>query len=129
VLDSALGRLWDEIAARPDGPMALRFYLQPAMAALYALRDGRRDARSGEPAYLWSLFRDPEHRRQRLRSGWGSIGKIFLIALGLDLVYQRAVLGGLRPLEGLIVAIVLALVPYAALRGPFNRLTRAGSPR
>jgi hypothetical protein len=124
MMESALGRLWEEIAARPDGPMAFRFYLQPAMAVFYAFRDGRRDAREGQPAYLWSLLYDPAHRAQRIRSGWGSVGKIFILALMIDVVYQLGVLGGLRPLEGLIVAVVLALVPYVVLRGPFNRLSR-----
>jgi hypothetical protein len=36
-----LARLWEEIAARPTGPMAFRIDLQPAMAALLATRDGR----------------------------------------------------------------------------------------
>jgi hypothetical protein len=122
-------RFWQEIAARPDGPLALRFYLQPLMASLFAVRDGLADARQGKPAYLWSLVTDPAHRRERLREGWRSIGKIVIIALILDLAYQILVLRGLRPLETLIVAAMLAVVPYAILRGPVNRIARRMSGR
>ena len=119
-----LTRLWQEIAGRPDGPMAFRFYLQPLMAMLLAVRDGIQDAREGRPAYFWALFTDEPHRRELLRSGWSSIGKVCILALVLDTVYQLLVFRGLRPLQGLIVAVLLALVPYVLLRGPVNRLAR-----
>lgn len=119
-----IGDMWREILERPDGPLALRFYLQPLMATFFAVRDGLRDARAGRPAYLWSLFTDPAGRRERLRDGWRSVGKIFVIAMVLDLLYQAAVLRGLRPVQGLLVAVTLALAPYALLRGPANRLLR-----
>lgn len=122
IIDTQLARLWHEIAARPDGPMAFRFYLQPLMASLIAIRDGIKDARAGREPYFWSLFTDPAHRAERLRDGWKSIWKIFVLALILDTIYQFVVLGGWRPVEGLVVAEVLAIGPYLALRGPVNRL-------
>lgn len=115
---------WREIVGRSDGPFAFRFYLQPLMAVFFAVRDGIRDAKAGRPAYLWSLFTDPAGRRERLLDGWRSVGKIFVLAMVLDLLYQIVVLRGLRPVEGLLVAIALALVPYVLLRGPANRLFR-----
>jgi len=120
-----LSQTWQEITARPDGPLAMRFYLQPLMATLLAVRDGVKDAREARPAYLWAVLSTPEHRRELLRNGWRSIGKVFLIALVLDVVYQLLVLRGLRPLEGLIVAVTLAIVPYLVVRGPVNRLVRS----
>ncbi|MGZ3459037.1 MAG: hypothetical protein ACXU86_11100 [Archangium sp.] len=119
-----LTHLWREIASRPEGPLAMRFYLQPLMAMLLALRDGLADAREGRPAYLWALFTDPAHRRELLRDGWRSIGKVFILASVLDVVYQLLVFRGLRPIQGLFVAVVLALVPYVLIRGPINRLAR-----
>jgi hypothetical protein len=119
-----LTRAWHEILARPGGPMAFRFYLQPLIAVALALRDGVHDARDGRPAYFWSLFTDKPHRRERLRDGWRSVGKVFVLAFLLDTIYQLAVLRGLRPLEGVIVATFLALVPYIVFRGPANRIAR-----
>jgi hypothetical protein len=123
-MDEFLARIWHEVTARPDGPLAMRFYLQPLMATLFAVRDGLHDARAGRPAYFWAVFTNPVQRPALLRDGWRSVGKIFLIALVLDVAYQMLVLRGLRPLQGLLVAVVLALVPYVLLRGPVNRLAR-----
>jgi hypothetical protein len=119
-----LHQVWQRIAARPSGPFALRFYLQPAMAAIFAIRDGSRDAQAGKPAYFWSLFRDRENRRERIREGWKSVGKIFIIAVILDIVYQLVVLHAVHPLETLLVATTLALIPYVVFRGPINRVVR-----
>jgi hypothetical protein len=115
---------WSEIAARPDGPLAMRFYLQPLMASFFAVRDGLKDARSGRPAYLWAIFSDPRHRRELIQDGWTSAGKIFILAAVLDVVYQLLVLHALRPIETVLVAVTLAILPYAALRGPVNRIAR-----
>jgi hypothetical protein len=123
-MDESLHQVWQRIAARPSGPFALRFYLQPAMATIFALRDGLRDAKAGKPPYFWSLFRDRENRRELIRGGWKSVGKIFIAAVILDLVYQLVVLHAIHPLETLLVATTLALIPYVIFRGPINRVVR-----
>jgi hypothetical protein len=123
-MDDTLARVWQEIAARPDGPLAMRFYLQPLMATILAIKDGVADGRLGKPPYFWAIFTQPTQRAALVRDGWHSVRKLFIIAVVLDLAYQFVVLKGLRPLEGLVVAIVLAFVPYLLLRGPANRLVR-----
>ena len=35
-----IGRGWDNFLARPNGSLSLRFYVQPTMAGLLALRAG-----------------------------------------------------------------------------------------
>ncbi len=102
--------------------MAFRFYLQPLMAIALAIHDGMKDARAGRPAYLFSLASDKAGRSARLRDGWKSIGRVFALALGLDVIYQVAVLHGIRPVEGLLIAIMLAIVPYVLVRGPARRV-------
>ena len=94
------------------------------MAMALAVRDGIRDARQGRAAYLWAVVTHRAHRREFLRDGWRSIGKVFVLAAILDMVYQIIVLKGLRPVETLVIAVTLAIVPYALLRGPVNRVTR-----
>ncbi|WP_043414189.1 hypothetical protein [Archangium violaceum] len=123
-MTDVLTQLWREIVERPDGPMAFRFYLQPVMAMLFALRDGIKDAHTGRPAYFWALFTDRPHRRELVRSGWSSVRNVFILAVVIDLIYQFIVFKELRPIQGLLVAVLLAIVPYALLRGPVNRLTR-----
>ena len=111
------------LMARVHGPMHLRFILQPLMASFLAFRDGKKDAREGKSPYFWGLFHDPAHRRERLLSGWRSIGKVFVAALVLDIVFQFIFFHGPRFRGGAIWAgIILALLPYILLRGPANRM-------
>jgi len=95
----------------------------------FAVRDGRRDAREGRGAYLWSFATDPAQRRYLFESGWKGISKVFVLAFALDVVYQFMVWHGLKPLQALMTAVVLAVIPYAVLRGPVNRLMRSNSTR
>ena len=64
-----LDRIWRNIVARPGGPMTFRFVLQPAMAAVAALRDGVADARLGRTPYLSAILRGVEGRGSRLWEG------------------------------------------------------------
>src|SRR5689334_2179600 len=61
-------RVPHDLAARLDGPPHFRFILQPLMSILIATRDGLRDARNGDRAYLWSIFID-SHRRSAFVEG------------------------------------------------------------
>jgi hypothetical protein len=117
------------LMARMHGPMSFRLLVQPAVALYFAVRDGRKDAREQRAPYFWGLFGDPQHRRDMLRNGWKSIGKVFLLAVVLDLIFQYLVFQQFRPLGALIAGAVLALVPYLLLRGPVNRLLRARAAR
>jgi hypothetical protein len=117
-------RIFGDLVGRTHGPMNFRIILQPLMAIIFAVLDGRKDARHGRPPFLRAMFADPEHRRGLLRSGWKSVRKVFVIALILDAVYQYTKLRWFYPGEALVTAFVLAIVPYILLRGLVNRLTR-----
>ncbi len=123
-MSELLSMWWREMVERPAGPHAFRVYLQPMMAMLLAARDGLKDAHAGRPPYFWSLFTDPVHRAESVHSGWRSLWRVVVLALVLDVGYQLVVLGGLRPLQGVLVAVVLAIVPYVLLRGVVNRIAR-----
>ena len=121
-MEDLLTRFFENLVGRVHGPMNFRMILQPLMAVIFAIRDGRKDAREGRVPYFWALFTEPGHRREMLRNGWKSVGKIFVIALILDAVYQFIVVRWFYPGEAVVVAVVLAIVPYVLLRGPVNRL-------
>jgi hypothetical protein len=123
-MEDTFARFLNEVFGRLDGPLHFRFFLQPAMAIFFAIRDGLRDAREGRPAYFWSLFTERSLRRDLLRDGWKSISKVFIIAAVLDLIYQIIVLRWFYPFETLLVAVLLALVPYLLVRGPVNRIKK-----
>jgi hypothetical protein len=123
-MDYLFTRIFQNIVGRASGPFALRLILQPLMATIFAIRDGIKDAREGQPPYFWSLFTEPEHRRERLRTGWKSVGKVSILAFLLDVVYQLIVFRWVYPGEAVIVAMILAVIPYTLLRGPVNRVAR-----
>jgi len=112
------------LTERLHGPMNLRFLLQPLMASFFAFRDGRKDARAGKPPYFWALFKHREQRHELIRDGWKSIGKVFIVAVVLDLVFQLVAFHEFRLRGGALwVGVILALLPYILLRGPVNRLS------
>jgi hypothetical protein len=121
-MGEVLSRIFDNLVSRVQGPMHFRFILQPIMAVIFAILDGRKDAREGRAPYFWSLFTDPRNRRALLLTGWKSVGKIFFLALVLDAVYQVWQLHWFYPGEALLVAVFLAILPYVLLRGPVNRM-------
>ena len=124
-MDELLLRVWDNLAGRVGGPMSFRLVLQPGVAIFLAIRAGVRDARQGRPAYFWSILTNPSHRRELLREGWTAVAKVFAIAAVLDVVYQLMVLRWVYPGEALLVAFLLACVPYLLIRGLVNRLVRS----
>lgn len=121
-----LQRFWTDMVNRTDGPMTFRFFLQPTMAFLMALRDGIKDAKAGREPY-WVRFRHagPDARRAAKREALSAVTRILLLGVAMDVIYQFRVFGGYRyPLETIAIAIVLAFVPYLLFRGVITRIAR-----
>jgi hypothetical protein len=115
-------RIWKNIFARLGGSMTFRFLLQPTMATIAALHDGIKDARLGRPPYFWTLLHDPEKRGEYLREGVISTARIILLGLGMDAIYQYRVLKTFYPGEAVLIAFLLAFLPYLLLREPIARI-------
>ena len=122
-MDEILARIWENLGGRIGGPMKFRLLIQPLMVSLFAdscRHQGcaRRTTRlTSGPC---SAIRSPD--RSLLRDGWKDIAKIFTMAVVIDVIYQLIVERWVYPLESLIVAIVLAVIPYLLLRGPVTRI-------
>ena len=121
-IQDVFSRVWENLLARPSGPMAFRFLMQPTMAAILAIRDGIRDGRTGRSPYFWTVLTNAEERRGRLREGIAATAKIIILAIVLDTIYQFTALHAFYPGEALIVALVLAFIPYLVIRGPAARI-------
>jgi hypothetical protein len=121
-MDELLARIWENLGGRVGGPMTFRLILQPLVASVLAISAGLKDARAGRPAYFWAILTDAANRRELIRDGWKSIAKVFTLAMIIDVVYQLIVFKWVYPSEVLILAFLLACVPYLLLRGPVNRL-------
>jgi hypothetical protein len=119
-----LNRLWRNIVARPGGPMTFRFVLQPAMAIVAAWRDGVIDARFDRTPYLSAVVLGGVSRGAYLWEGVVSTSRILILGVVMDVVYQLAFLDSFYPAESALIAILLAFLPYALLRGPVARLAR-----
>jgi hypothetical protein len=116
-------RFWEELLSRPSGPLAFRFYLQPAIATFLAFRDGYKDAANGRKPYLWTIVHDPSSRKARLTEGVHAVARVMLLGATMEIIYQVWVIGGFRPLEMITIVLLLAFVPYLIVRGPAGRIT------
>ena len=123
-MEEILSRIFENLIDRVSGPMKFRLVLQPLMATIFAIRNGLKDAKEGRPPYFWGLFTHPEQRLDMLRDGWKRVGKVFVMAIIIDLVYQWIVSRRFYPFEALLVAIILAFIPYLLIRGPVDRIAR-----
>lgn len=128
-MDNMWIRIGSQLLARVSGPMKFRLVLQPAMAAFFAIRAGLADARAGKPPYFWGLLFDHGQRVDLLKDGWKSVGRVFILALVLDAAYQLIVLQAVYFGEMIIVAFILAIVPYLILRGLATRVARVNEAR
>jgi hypothetical protein len=117
-------RFWEGLEARTSGPLALRFVLQPTIATILAVRAGLADAKAGRQPYLSTIVRDRTLRGARIREGWHATAKVFGFAAVLDVVYQLMVFKSARLIEAVVIAFLLACVPYLIMRGPAARLAR-----
>ena len=121
-MEEFLLRIWENAGDRVSGPMWLRLVLQPAVASVFALRAAFCDAREGRPAYFWTVVTQKDQRRDLIREAWSSIAKIFVMAMIMDVIYQLVVQRWVYPVEVVVVAFILAVVPYILIRGPVTRL-------
>jgi hypothetical protein len=119
-----LSRGVEQLMGRASGPLHLRLFIMPTVVAILAIRAGIKDAREGQPAFLWTFFSNRAERRRLFRLALKDVGKILIVALVLDTAYQLYVLRAFYPVQAMIVAVTCAIVPYVLLRGPITRLTR-----
>ena len=124
MITDMIARGWENFLARPEGPINLRFFIQPTLASIVAIRAGLKDAKLGNPPYLWTALTNREHRAALVHGGWKDMRMPVIIAATLDAIYQLIVHHMIYPLELILTVTLLALVPYLLLRGPVNRIAR-----
>jgi hypothetical protein len=123
-MDEILKRVWENLSNRLSGPLNFRLIVQPAVASFLAIRAGLNDAQQERPAFLWAAITNPSYRHHLYRQFWNDSWKVFVLAIVLDAVYQLIVHHGVYALELVLVATILALVPYVLLRGPVTRIAK-----
>ena len=124
-MEEMLTRLVNDLIGRLTGPLTMRLFLQPGVAAFFAVRDGLKDAREGRPPHFWRIVTGPpEARRRRLQETWKAVAKVFIMAVVLDCVYQFLFFRWIYPVESIVTATILAILPYVILRGLVDRIAR-----
>ena len=117
-------RVWQNLLERLSGPMTFRFILQPIMATIAALLDGVKDARTGRAPFLETVLTNPAKRARRMQEAVIATARIILLGLIMDAIYQFIELKTFHPAEAVIIALLLAFLPYVALRGIISRIAR-----
>ena len=72
----------------------------------------------------WSLATDSAQRRALLKEGWQHVGKVFVLAIVIDAIYQFIVQRWVYPVETIMVAAILAVIPYLVVRSLINHVLR-----
>ncbi|HYL59595.1 MAG TPA: hypothetical protein VEU51_12040 [Candidatus Acidoferrales bacterium] len=90
-------RFADDMVARFHGPGRLRFILQPTVATVLGVRDGVKDARAGNPPFLWDLVLGMGHRSGLLRSALASVRDLVAVAILLDVASQLIIFRMVHP--------------------------------
>jgi len=90
-MDDMLTRDWEMLLGRAHGPLDFRMIFQPTMAALLAIRAGLQDACVGRPPYGWTVLTQSGHRMELLRGGWKDVGRLFIAAVVIDIIYELIV--------------------------------------
>jgi hypothetical protein len=117
-------QFFEDIPKRLTGPGRFRFVLQPAIATLLGIRDGRLDARAGRPPYLYNLLFYQGQRRDLLWSGFNSVVNLVLMGILLDAIAQWLILGASYPGAALLIGPTLITLPYVLARALANRVVR-----
>jgi uncharacterized protein len=125
-MDSSLD-VFERVIARLTGPMRLRFIVLPVMAIILGIRDGVHDAREGQPAFLWHLFRRPETRARQLKKALKQVMIPLIVAILLDAVVQYMLFRRIRLVGAVTVGTTLMGLPYLLARGITNRVVSAHS--
>lgn len=110
------------IVARLTGPLHFRFALQPIMAILLGIKDGVKDAKLGNPPFIFDLLFNPQGRERDLKSAWKSLVKPIILAVVLDGVAQYLIFKQVLIIPAIIIGTILMAIPYAFARGITNRI-------
>lgn len=115
-------RTVQEILGRAHGPLHFRLFVMPITVVVLAIRAHLKDVREGKPVFLGAFITSPTERRRLLRSALKDVGRVLIVALTLDTIYQLLVFKAFYPGQALVVATACAVVPYVLVRGPLTRL-------
>jgi hypothetical protein len=112
----------ERVIARMTGPLSMRFMLQPLVAILLGIRDGRLDAKAGNRPFVMEVIFHPVDRKKALQSALKSLLTPIVLGSVLDAVAQYLLFHQVRPFWAVVVGTLILGLPYSASRGLTNRI-------
>jgi hypothetical protein len=120
--------IWESMLMRTKDFLQLRLLFGPLQSILLATLIAKRDAKKQYPPYIWRFLATSKQRRAISRNAWINAGKIFVLAVSIDIIYQLTEIimfdakMTFNALEAALVGLLLTIIPYILMRGPVQRV-------
>ncbi|HQY21260.1 MAG TPA: hypothetical protein PK294_13405 [Ignavibacteria bacterium] len=121
-MEDLINSFLNNVGIRHDGPMSFRLFLQPAMSLIYAIIAGVKDAKAGNPHFLEGFILGKVDRKTALKEIWKNVGKVFILAAVMEIIFEIIEFKTVHPFEVLKIAFFLAILPYLIFRGIVDRI-------
>ena len=113
VMDQYLHEMW-------TGPGHFRFFVQPLVAMLLGVRDGRADAKNHLPPYLLGFFHSDATRVEVARKVAKRLRVPLALGICLSLVFQVVIRGHILLGPAIGFGVVFVTLPYCLARALAN---------
>lgn len=124
-MEDWINNFLEAVGIRHSGPMSFRLILQPVMSLIYAVIAGVKDAKAGRQHFVIDgliLGKTKRTRKDLLKELWKDVGKVFILAVIMEVIFEIIEFKTVHPLEVIRVSFFLAIVPYLIFRGPVERI-------
>jgi hypothetical protein len=121
--------IWENLLERTTGALILRFLLGPLISILAAVKFAKRDIKKQYPPYLYRFLATSRQRKVLKRQHRSDTFRLFLFSTSIDISYQIIAVDIVgvkmlfKPLESVLVAMVLTVIPYLFIRRIVYRQT------
>jgi hypothetical protein len=121
--------IWDNLLKHTTGPLVLRFLFGPLQSILAARKFAKWDVKSQYPPYLYLFIATSRQRKVLKQQRRNNTLKLLLFSTSIDLVYQIIAIEIFtvkmifKPIESVLAALVLTVLPYLIIRNAVYRQT------
>jgi hypothetical protein len=119
---------WEGLVSGLSGKGQFRLILQPTMALILGVRFGITDAKEGKAPFLFRLFSTRHERWGLFKRSLSDAALPLILALLMDGFLQYLTLHRVRPLQAVVVGVLLVWLPFTATRGLTNRIWKHAHP-
>ncbi len=102
----------------------LRFFIQPALAIVLGILDGRQDARLERPPYVFELLRNSAQRKPLVGEALKRLSIPLALGVTFSLVFQWIIRKSVNLGTALLYGVFFIGLPYAMARALSNRASK-----